>query len=726
MEEIREMIRKVWPEWRITEEIGEGGFATVYKAVREDLAGTTTAAIKVTKIPRDRNEAEELRAEGLEENETYAYYRDVVRDFAAEIKLMDSVKGYTNIVGIDDYKVYQPEGEMVWYIFMRMELLTPLARYVALRGMDEEKIIRLGVDICTALEMCRQYKIVHRDIKPENIFVNDAGHFKLGDFGVARNLEKITSCLSRTGTPNYMAPEVYRSMLKETDFASAAKVDIYSLGVVLYWLANGSKLPFVPEDKQIASPDDRRNAFLRRMNGEKLTPPRNVSARLQEIILKACAYDPDARYETAAKMRADLLALLDDGTRGGLAPVRLAGDRLPAASGKDAGEEKKADSGNRRLTVLAVILILALAAFALWSVLRDSDRKEPAELPAVTPDVTAITFRTIAPADLQAWQTMTPAEDVPVPAATATPTHPFFTTMEPTDIPDYPTMWPTENPFYDADAAPWSDWGTLETEAVTAVPEVEAWYPTPVPEAAGTVETEETETVETPEAAEEFRFPKEIRTAGSIVTFGRWEQDNDPDNGAEEIEWIVLHYSALHQKALLVSRYGLDMRAFDTAEDRYGEATWKNCELRKWLNLDFVTAAFTQEEIGKILLTDVDNSESEQYEGWVHRPWSGTEDRIFLLSYREARLYLGLTEYESNTKRNPGACVTPTSYAVGKGAVRSRTFLTSGGDGAACWLLRSPGPELNTVAMVNLAGQLNSVDAGDAAVIRPAVWVDLH
>ena len=193
MEEIREMIRKVWPEWKIVEEIGEGGFATVYKAVREDLAGTTTAAIKVTKIPRDRSEAEELRAEGLEENETYAYYRDVVRDFAAEIKLMDSVKGYTNIVGIDDYKVYQPEGEMVWYIFIRMELLTPLARYVALRGMDEEKIIRLGVDICTALEMCRQYKIVHRDIKPENIFVNDAGHFKLGDFGVARNLEKITS-----------------------------------------------------------------------------------------------------------------------------------------------------------------------------------------------------------------------------------------------------------------------------------------------------------------------------------------------------------------------------------------------------------------------------------------------------------------------------------------------------------------------------------------------------
>ena len=500
MEEIREMIRKVWPEWKIVEEIGEGGFATVYKAVREDLAGTTTAAIKVTKIPRDRSEAEELRAEGLEENETYAYYRDVVRDFAAEIKLMDSVKGYTNIVGIDDYKVYQPEGEMVWYIFIRMELLTPLARYVALRGMDEEKIIRLGVDICTALEMCRQYKIVHRDIKPENIFVNDAGHFKLGDFGVARNLEKITSCLSRTGTPNYMAPEVYRSMLKETDFASAAKVDIYSLGVVLYWLANGSKLPFVPEDKQIASPDDRRNAFLRRMNGEKLTPPRNVSRPLQEIILKACAYDPDERYESAAKMRADLLALLDDGTRGGIAPVRLAGERIVGVPGKGTGEEQEGDKGGRRMKILAVILVLALAAVALWSVLRDLNRKEPAELPEVTPEVTAMVFTTLEPhygrviltevPDGEAWSDWGTAE-----TATPDPMIQVFTTAVPEVLPPYQTLSPTENPFYDADAA-----------ELTSVPEVEAGYPTPVPEAAGTEENEnagEDGAKEETEAAEE-------------------------------------------------------------------------------------------------------------------------------------------------------------------------------------------------------------------------------
>ena len=259
-EDIRELIKKVWPEWSIVEKIGEGSCGSVYKAVRQDLIGTTYAAVKVTKIPQDSNEVEALRAEGLESEQTVAYYEGIVKEYSAEIRLMESVRGYTNIVAIDDYRIWQPEDEMAWYLLIRMELLTPLVRHVALNGIDEEGIIRLGTDICTALDVCSKQNIVHRDIKPENIFVNDSGYFKLGDFGVARNMEKATNGLSRKGTPNYMAPEVYQSTLKEMDFPSASRVDIYSLGMVLYWLGNSSKLPFIPLDKQIATPDDRKEA----------------------------------------------------------------------------------------------------------------------------------------------------------------------------------------------------------------------------------------------------------------------------------------------------------------------------------------------------------------------------------------------------------------------------------------------------------------------------------
>ena len=309
MDDIREIMKKIWPEWTIVNIIGEGSFATVYKAVREDLIGTSYAAIKVTRIPRDSNEIDSLHAEGLEPEKTYDYYQGVVKDYSAEIKLMDSVKGYTNIVAIDDYRIYQPEDRLIWYIFIRMELLTPLVKDVARHGIDEDRIIRLGIDLCTALDVCRQHNIVHRDIKPENIFVNDNGYFKLGDFGVARNLEKMTNGLSLKGTPNYMAPEVAKSIITEVDFNSAARIDIYSLGMVMYWLANGSKLPFLPLNKQIASPEDRKNAFIRRINGETLPLPRLVSPELQQIILKACSYDPGSRYRSAYDMKTALFRL---------------------------------------------------------------------------------------------------------------------------------------------------------------------------------------------------------------------------------------------------------------------------------------------------------------------------------------------------------------------------------------------------------------------------------
>ena len=67
----------------------------------------------------------------------------------------------------------------------------------------------MGRELTSALIFCQKKGLIHRDIKPENIFVSEAGQFKLGDFGVARTVEKTTGGLSRKGTEKYMAPEVY-------------------------------------------------------------------------------------------------------------------------------------------------------------------------------------------------------------------------------------------------------------------------------------------------------------------------------------------------------------------------------------------------------------------------------------------------------------------------------------------------------------------------------------
>lgn len=103
---------------------------------------------------------------------------------------MDEIKGFTNIVSYEDHMVIEHPDEIAWDILIRMELLTSLPDYCTTHTMSEKQVIQLGMDICNALEICEEKKIIHRDIKPDNIFVNDRGDFKLGDFGIARTVEK--------------------------------------------------------------------------------------------------------------------------------------------------------------------------------------------------------------------------------------------------------------------------------------------------------------------------------------------------------------------------------------------------------------------------------------------------------------------------------------------------------------------------------------------------------
>ena len=296
-------LANIWPEWQIEKQLGRGSYGVVYQAVRRDHNVESYAAIKVISIPSDASEVDSLRAEGLDMNTTRTYLRRIVDDFVGEIQLMESLKGIQNIVSVEDYKVVEKSGGIGWDIYIRMELLTPFNTYIRDRKMSEKEVIRLGCDICTALEICGRRNIIHRDIKPENIFINDFGYFKLGDFGIARKMENLTGGLSQKGTFNYMAPEVASS--SEYD----ARVDIYSLGIVLYRLLNGNRLPFLDNEQQLLNPNERRNAVERRIRGEALPAPSEASPAMADVILRACAFNPNARFASAAEMKQALISV---------------------------------------------------------------------------------------------------------------------------------------------------------------------------------------------------------------------------------------------------------------------------------------------------------------------------------------------------------------------------------------------------------------------------------
>ncbi len=269
--------------------------------VRIDHNIESYAAIKIISIPADESEVDTLRSEGLNINATRTYFQGIVDDFVGEIQLMESMKGIQNVVSVEDYKVIEKTDKIGWDIYIRMELLIPFNTYICDKKLTEQEIIKIGSDICTALEICSKRNIIHRDIKPENMFINDLGYFKLGDFGIARKLENMTGSLSQKGTFNYMAPEVTNRI----DYD--ARVDIYSIGIVLYRLLNGNRLPFLDSEKQLLNPNERRNAIERRIRGEALPVPCDASPAMANLILRACAFDPNKRFSSATEMKQALI-----------------------------------------------------------------------------------------------------------------------------------------------------------------------------------------------------------------------------------------------------------------------------------------------------------------------------------------------------------------------------------------------------------------------------------
>lgn len=304
--DIKKEVSAIWRDWTIIQKIGEGSFGEVYKAQRNELGTEFYSAIKIIRIPKSKTESDAVRSEiGLDNKSTTAYFKGFVDECVNEIKLMESFKGTQNIVSVEDYKVIPKENEIGWTIYIRMELLTSFIDYSRNRALTEKEVIKLGIDICNALEFCAKLNVMHRDIKPENIFVSSFGFYKLGDFGIARKLEKASSGMSKKGTYNYMAPEVYKGS-SNYDYTA----DIYSLGIVMYKLLNNNRLPFVPANAEKVTYQQMQSAFESRMNGVMMPKPINASTSLSNIILKACDYNPSSRFRSASEFKRALQAVL--------------------------------------------------------------------------------------------------------------------------------------------------------------------------------------------------------------------------------------------------------------------------------------------------------------------------------------------------------------------------------------------------------------------------------
>ena len=291
----------LWPGWETVRLIGHGSFGAVYEIERDVFGHKEKAALKAITLPQSSCDIEELYDSGYDEASITATFESHLKSIVNEYSLMREMNGAANVVNCDDFRIVQHDDGIGWDIYIKMELLTPLSKALDKRP-DDEQVIRIAKDMCSALILCRKYGIIHRDIKPQNIFVSKNGDYKLGDFGIAKTIEK-TSGGTKIGTYKYMAPEVYNNQPYNLT------ADIYSLGLVMHWMLNERRSPFMPLPPAPAVASQEEEARIRRFRGEPIPAPVHGSEALKRIVLKACAYDPNDRYQSADEMLRELNAL---------------------------------------------------------------------------------------------------------------------------------------------------------------------------------------------------------------------------------------------------------------------------------------------------------------------------------------------------------------------------------------------------------------------------------
>lgn len=245
---------------------------------------------------------------------------------------------------------------------------------------------------------------------------------------------------------------------------------------------------------------------------------------------------------------------------------------------------------------------------------------------------------------------------------------------------------------------------------------------------------------------DEFEVSDDLQT----VKLGRYEQDNDEQNGAEQLEWIVLEADG--QKALVISKKIIDCKPYNNG---YGACNWESSSIRKWLNTDFFETVFTEGERMKILeafVPDVDpdsisaeasnetsmdasGNDEEALEPVNETMLTGVYDKIFLLSDYEVKKYLP----DDGAVEGDEAYAHATEYAIENGVwvltkdlFELGQYVENGYDetivGSGWWWLRNS--EASTKSKdVDSTGAIreNGHDVGEKHDgIRPAMWISIE
>ncbi len=357
----------LFPGYEVECLIATGGMGAVYRAIQKSL--DRKVAIKI--LPREFSKDKEF-CEGFE----------------AEAKAMARLN-HPNLIGVYDF------GEVDGMLYIIMEYVPGKSLFDSSHGkaISASETIRLVSGICNGLAHAHENRILHRDIKPSNILLDLNAEPKIGDFGLARPIErKIQEGEQIFGTPHYTAPEVV-----DRPHSVDHRADIFSVGVMLHELLTG-KLP--ADDQRPAS------AIIR------------CDPRFDAIIRRATNPLPDLRYSHAAEITRELAQIAgSSGPRGGnkapgpgpkpggpkIGAPKSAPVRGPLPPRPPAPKAKSSSSTTGILMLIAAIILLGFTLVKYGSLILSKPAPSPQPPPPQSAPAAKPSSKPAEPSTRPSW-----------------------------------------------------------------------------------------------------------------------------------------------------------------------------------------------------------------------------------------------------------------------------------------------------------------------------------
>ena len=247
--------------------------------------------VKIISVPPSQKQLDALLLTGAykDTEAAAAYFKELAEDTVKEARLLQQLAKLEGFLSYDGWQIVPMDGYDTGYdVYLLGSYKRSLEKHLRRNTMTHLGVVNLGIDLCTALSLCRRAGFIYTDLKPGNIFISGQKEYCIGDLGFAKLSAMKYTSLPERYISRFTPPELHDPLatLNPT-------VDTYAVGMILYMIYNNGHIPFETKAPMMILP-----------------APLNADYEMAEIILKACDPNPRKRYQTPVEMGKALVSYM--------------------------------------------------------------------------------------------------------------------------------------------------------------------------------------------------------------------------------------------------------------------------------------------------------------------------------------------------------------------------------------------------------------------------------